>query len=90
MKEQMEQIMKSTRLTNVAATTLFAALAKPLLLARALRALVLLVGVVVTGGLARATFPGENGLIVFDTWDGARRRSTPSGRTGATCASSRA
>ena len=31
----------------------------------------LLVGIVVTGGLARASFPGENGLIVFDTLNGS-------------------
>src|SRR3981189_1728955 len=59
--------MKSTKLTCIAATTFFAAPAKPVLLARALKTLVVLGAVLVASGLARATFPGENGLIVFDT-----------------------
>ena len=57
--------MKSTTLRCVAATT-FAALVKPALRARDFRALILLVGLPVAAGLARASFPGENGLIVFD------------------------
>src|ERR1700736_2998569 len=65
MKEQ-EPRMRLTTLICVAATK-FAALPKPVLRARDFRPLVLLMGVIVAAGLARASFPGENGLIVFDT-----------------------